>query len=73
LREPDEIIIENIKNRKISNQVDHEEEKKKRRIENKLKSDYVKDESHEKIKQEIKKTLIELYGEKAADNYSNKY
>jgi hypothetical protein len=73
MREPDEINIENIKNRKSSNQIEHDDEKQKRRIENKLKSDYKKDLSHEKIKEEIEKTLKELYGEKAATNYSNKY
>jgi hypothetical protein len=70
LREPDEINIHNIKNRVVSNPIEHEEIKSKLKLENKLKKEYTPDEQHQKICKEIDKTLKELYGE---ENYNNNY
>lgn len=63
LREPDEINIENIKNRTDSSPTDHMERKTKLKIEEKLKKEYTKDEKHARMQREIEKTYKELYGE----------
>ncbi len=61
MREPDEINIENIKKRIKSDPLTHEQTKERIRIENKLKKDsYSKDEW---VKNEIEKTMKELYGD----------
>lgn len=64
IREPDEINIENIKNRVKSTPYQHEIDKDQRRIEQKLKSKYTVDEEQEKIRREIDKTYEELYGKR---------
>lgn len=63
VREPDDINIKNIKNRVKSDPIAHEETKRKLKLEDKLKTHYIKDESHEKIRNEIEKTMKELYGD----------
>jgi hypothetical protein len=60
LRKPDEINIENIKKRVISDPLKHEKLKEKLRLEDRLKKEYTIDEKHEWVKREIQKTLKEL-------------
>ena len=68
IREPDEINIENIKNRVISHPLEHEKKKERIRLENRLKNDYVRDYTSEKIKEEIEKTYKDIYD----DEYRHK-
>jgi predicted nucleic acid-binding Zn-ribbon protein len=70
LREPDEINIENIKNRVSSNPGEIQEKKSRMKFEEKLSKDYIKDDEHARIKQEIEKTMRELYGENSTISYS---
>jgi len=62
-REPDEINIEDIKNRKKYDPIDHTIRKEKKLFEDKLNKNYTKDEEHSRIRDEINRTYRELYGE----------
>ena len=79
IREPDDINIENIKNRVESDPIEHEKNKSRRKFEDRLSRDYVKDDDHARIKREIEKTMKELYGDnssyssnEASYNYNNR-
>jgi len=62
-REPDEINIEDIKNRKKFDPLDHMIRKEKKQFEEKLNKNFTKDQEHSRIREDINKTYRELYGE----------